>query len=433
MGNGLLKCVGELRECSPEEAAAIIDSWIDWSIPDVYRQLQEWCHPRQLVDKTPAYASDIRTLQRCLDLFPEGNFVHLTRHPYTTLKSMFELFTLLVVLFGDEIRAVHALTDFGGKGLEYQWEDVEKMYRTQHQNISVFMSQVPSGHGTKVMYEDLLADPEATLRALCGTLGVQYQHGMSDPYSADNRESFAGAKGLTIGDPKMLQQKKINRSSAQSWRKSQMPQALATSTAVISKNMGYVVDPPFPAEIRCLYRSERPDTAVFLLHDISGTVNGSFANLGVEYGAENGTSVYGFSLSPWLVHSAASVEDLSEYYLRILNRYFVSSGTTNIRLVGYSFGFRLAYRMASALEASPDLDVQVVSLDGPVFQPLLGPSKEVGELLSEMYKDEQVKENVSVLAEYANKYSTNLRVQCPIPLFKLLMPPQDAGLGFNSK
>jgi len=354
LAHGLTKCVQELQDCSLLAAERIVRSWATWSVLDVYRQIQAWCHPRRLVDNSPTYAGDINILHRSIECCIDAKFVHLVRHPYSCIRSGVE-------------HADRMLQSADAGKAKVNWGSVEDVYTDSHENIDDFFQLLPPDQTSIVAYEDLVGNPETTLNLLCDAWGVSYEPAMSQPYGNSTAlSSFQGSHGITIGDPKHLKQRQINHSAAESWRKVAVPQPLRLSTVLLARKLGYTVDSRFPPELVCLYRSSCSDTAVFMVPDISGTL-ATLSKIGAQYGETNDVSVYGFRVSARFLHHSASVESIARHYETLIQRYFVSSGVKNVHLVGYSFGFSVAYLIGVWIQAAiKDIEIKIVSMDGPV-------------------------------------------------------------------
>jgi hypothetical protein len=122
---------------------------------------------RLLVEKTPSNVFAVRRLVTC---WPNARFIHLLRHPLASARSWHE---------GDPERRPMALAT----------EHVAKYTRA--------LEDARTAHpGLTVRYEDLVADPEAETRRICGFLGVPWEAEMLDYARAGREAEFV--KG--IGD-----------------------------------------------------------------------------------------------------------------------------------------------------------------------------------------------------------------------------------------
>lgn len=107
-------------------------------------------------DKRPAYALHVAEILR---LFPEAQFVHLVRDGRDCAASLL--------------------------GMPWWHRGFHEAVATWAQVMDVtagFARRLGPGSWYELRYEDLLADPEGQLRALCAYLGEEYAPGMTEPH-----------------------------------------------------------------------------------------------------------------------------------------------------------------------------------------------------------------------------------------------------------
>jgi hypothetical protein len=121
------------------------------------------------------------------------------------------------------------------------WDEAENLWALGNANAMDFLQEVPSERTLSLAYEDLVTLPEASARALCKLVGVQYVADMANPYTERNMASFAPATegGLGAGDPHMLKRKGIDPGVADAWRAAAPPRALTPFSAHVAKRLGY--------------------------------------------------------------------------------------------------------------------------------------------------------------------------------------------------
>lgn len=159
-----------------------------------------------IVEKTPSNAFVWQRIAAC---WPDARFLFLLRHPMSIAMSWHE---------ADPVkRTFEEATD---DALRY-------MRATQRARKAL------PGH--TVRYEELTADPEATVKDICGFLGIDWEPGMLQ-YGA--RQEGELRKGL--GDWK----DKIATGSIQSGRKLPDPAAVPKSLRKMCKTWGYPVEGP---------------------------------------------------------------------------------------------------------------------------------------------------------------------------------------------
>jgi amino acid adenylation domain-containing protein len=234
---GLLRAVMEIRGCSSEDAAEITERWEEegWTARRVYGQLQEWLGARILVDKTPSYALDPAILRRAEEDFEEPLYVHLVRHPCGMIRS-FEEARLDQIFF----RQPH--------GFERR-ELAELIWLVSHENILRFLEEVPSRRSHRVLFEELLREPETVLRRLCGFLGIEYDPGMMRPYEDRARRMTDGihAESRMLGDVKFHTYSRVEASVAERWKEHYGEDLLGDMTARLAASLGYDARPARPS------------------------------------------------------------------------------------------------------------------------------------------------------------------------------------------
>lgn len=148
---------GEQSEAAVERARAWLEERQDWSCARVWQHLAEQAAPRALVDKSPATAMLPQFLDRLLAICPDANFLHLTRHPRPTGKSLVKLVDR---------------DDWTGPGRKEDL-DPEWVWLNAHSNIAAFARKLPEGQLIRLRGEDLLADPDCYLPQICEWLGLR--------------------------------------------------------------------------------------------------------------------------------------------------------------------------------------------------------------------------------------------------------------------
>ncbi|TWU59388.1 Sulfotransferase domain protein [Rubripirellula tenax] len=111
---------------------------------------------RPLIIKSPTHTGRIAALAR---EFPDAKFIHITRDPRELFPSTVRLWQGL-----DEVQALQK--PHGENDEAYVIECFERMYKSFHRD----RDQLPAGRLIDVRYEDLVADPVATLATIYGTL-----------------------------------------------------------------------------------------------------------------------------------------------------------------------------------------------------------------------------------------------------------------------
>jgi amino acid adenylation domain-containing protein len=355
---GAIRAVMEVRGCGAEEAEALVaDSEREGlTTLEFYGRLQGWLGDRVLVDKTPSYALDPAILRRAEEGFAEPLYIHLIRHPLGMIHS-FEEAKLDQLFF----RYEHP---FSRRQL------AELIWRESHENIAEFLRGVPAARQHWVHFEDLLREPEATLRAICGFLGLDYHPDMAEPYKAKSARMTDGvhAESRMLGDVKFHQYKGVESGVAERWRQSHALASLGGGTRELAARLGYDVTPeepaaswsPIPAVLVGLQPGgSRPP--LFLVHPLSGELF-IYRHLVAALGPEQ--PVYGFQAVGFAADEEplATVEAMAAVYVEALLS-FQPRGP--YLLAGSSLGGLIAFEMARGLRSRGREVALLALLDAP--------------------------------------------------------------------
>jgi hypothetical protein len=135
-------------------------AWLEdrrhWTGADVLDVLLARVRPRVAVEKSPDDVLTDAGLERMASTYPEARYLHLTRHPVTTQRSVEE----------------HRRRTVGGHPLPGEpMSGVASWYET-HRRILHFAARLPAGRYLRVRAEDVLNDRASRLRAIAGWLGL---------------------------------------------------------------------------------------------------------------------------------------------------------------------------------------------------------------------------------------------------------------------
>ena len=181
--SGVLRALAQLHY-GTQTTGTILKSgaWLvdrrNWSNKQLIDHLLESIEPRMGVKKSPVTCMKPAYIRRAYKYYPDAYYLHLTRHPIPTRKSMEEFF--------EKRKLVKAKKGKKSFGLDYFliW------YRL-HRNIVQFTSQLPEGQVMRMKGEDLLSDPDLYLPQLAEWLGLttdryainEMKHPENSPYA----------------------------------------------------------------------------------------------------------------------------------------------------------------------------------------------------------------------------------------------------------
>ncbi|MBL4811582.1 MAG: sulfotransferase [Rhodobacteraceae bacterium] len=188
--HGILRAIAQLSEgAQSEEDVEIATMWLDehgeTKTGEIYKDLVAWVGERGLVDKSPIYVLDEGALDRIIDTFPLARFIHMTRHPVSTAKSLVGL------------RAYIKKSGGGMAGAASQEVDVNRFWLKPHVNAKEFLDSVPNDQWLRLRGEDLMTDPDLYLPQLCDWLGLRcdaeaieaMKHPENSPYACFGPEN----------------------------------------------------------------------------------------------------------------------------------------------------------------------------------------------------------------------------------------------------
>ncbi|MHC5065366.1 MAG: sulfotransferase family protein, partial [Planctomycetota bacterium] len=228
-GEGTLRAIMEVKDCDAEEAKRIMREYEDQGLTsaEFYRVLQDWIAPRMLADKSPSYASDLATLKKAEREFDGALYLHLVRHPCAMVRS-FEKYRMNQVLYLHDHR--FSCRDLG-----------ELIWTISHQNVIEFLAGVPPERQYRMVFEELVVDPEKVMRGMCERLGIEFHPDLLNPYDDTDKKMIDGIyrESTPMGDQRFKLHKKIDPKRADSWVHGSDEERLGDETRRIARILGY--------------------------------------------------------------------------------------------------------------------------------------------------------------------------------------------------
>lgn len=178
---GLLRALAQLHE-GRQDAEAVIRAW-RWlgdhassSCLDIMDHLLDLVAPLTGVEKSPETSRSAGTLRRVAQVYPRARFVHLVRHPWTTVASM--------------VRAWSGL-EFWTVPPERALGFCAKLWLEHHRRLVLFTTALGPDRSIRVRAEDVINEPERVLPGLCRWLGVDDGAEAVAAMSRPERSEFA--------------------------------------------------------------------------------------------------------------------------------------------------------------------------------------------------------------------------------------------------
>jgi len=191
--------------------------------------MQEWAGEKMVVDKSPYYALHPAVLRRAEDYFESPFYIHLLRHPASTIESFVE------ARIDQAFWYAHPFSVS---------ELAELVWVISHQNILEFLNRVPRHRQHRVRFEDLVVQPKRVMEEACGFLGLEFHPDMLQPYKDTKTRMTDGLHGVPrmLGDLKFHTHTDIDPSVAERWKKNGSGTVLADVTWEIANQIGYRID-----------------------------------------------------------------------------------------------------------------------------------------------------------------------------------------------
>jgi acyl carrier protein len=229
--DGTVRALMQLHGWEPEQARAFVARCEaeNMSTKAFYGLLQAPIKGQQLlVDKTPSYVIDVDILKRIELDFDNALFIHLLRHPCGMIRSYEE----------SKLERLMPMIPEGNFGSR---ELAELTWLTAQVNTLEFAQQVPKNRWLTVRYEDLVTQPEATIRSICGFTGVPYEDAMVNPYQEMDQRMTDGVDNASkmSGDLKFHLHNAINPEAATRWQRFYGEGILGEQTLALARQLGY--------------------------------------------------------------------------------------------------------------------------------------------------------------------------------------------------
>ncbi|HME86559.1 MAG TPA: sulfotransferase [Roseiarcus sp.] len=158
---GLVRALAEVEfgDQGPDSLAAA-RSWLneraDWSGADVLDVLMARLNPRVAVEKSPENVDSGASLERMANAYPKARYIHLTRHPVATQRSM-------------ERHRRQTTPEFPPRG--EPMTGIVAWFQT-HERILEFCASLPEDRHMRIRAEDALNDPDREMGRIAAWLGV---------------------------------------------------------------------------------------------------------------------------------------------------------------------------------------------------------------------------------------------------------------------
>ncbi len=226
---GTIRTIMEIKNCDADDAKGIMAEYEQrhCTTKQFYRVLQNWIGDRTIVDKSPSYVLDLKSLEKAERDFRNPLYIHLVRHPYATVRS-FERYHMDQVLY---------LKDhpFSRRHL------AELVWLVSHKNAAQFLQKVPGNRQYLMRFEDLVNQPQEIMEDMCQTLGLKFHPDLTKPYKDINKKMTDGIyeDSKPMGDTRLLDHGGIDPKVAQNWKGVLTDNFLSDITWELATSLGY--------------------------------------------------------------------------------------------------------------------------------------------------------------------------------------------------
>lgn len=134
--------------------------WIRETVENLFLRLAEKCGKARWAEKTPVHVFHMRLIH---ELFPKAQFIHMIRNGYEVVRSLQQM-------------------PWAPRQIRWsiqRWVESIKVGRE-------FGASLPADQYCEVRYEELVSDPEKTLKSICNFLGEPFAAQMLESHVPEN-------------------------------------------------------------------------------------------------------------------------------------------------------------------------------------------------------------------------------------------------------
>ena len=119
----------------------------------------------------------------------------------------------------------------------------ELVWLESQRNTVDFLQKLPASQQFRMVYEDLVQNPEAVMRAMCEQLEITFHEGLLNPYQDLDQKMTDGIyeNSRSMGDSHFDQKKKIDAGKAADWIGVLTDDFLCEATWETAQQLGYEI------------------------------------------------------------------------------------------------------------------------------------------------------------------------------------------------
>lgn len=226
---------GEQTETTAERAWQWLRERLDMTTHELAWHVASQTGQRQIVEKSPSNCAEAAYLAHLYRVFPTARFLHLSRHPRSTSKSLYQ------VRQEQRARRGRNRMPVDGRRMEENWLKV-------HGHILRFTEQLPIGQSLHLQGELLLANPDHYLPQIAEWLGIRMdaeaieamKHPEASPFATVGPENARGGNNRKyLEDPRLRTgpPPKVNLSDPLEWMTD--GSSFGPATVALAQRLGY--------------------------------------------------------------------------------------------------------------------------------------------------------------------------------------------------
>jgi surfactin synthase thioesterase subunit len=209
--HGLLRAVaqlyyGEQTESSVKLARAWLRNQAHLTTESLFRMLGETVSPLLLVDKSPSTLWHLENIKHARTMFPEAKFIHLVRHPRGQGESMIRFYERRKaqgpIPLSHWLHAFMTEPMWLGERRQDLPVDPQRGWYVLNTKTCEFLSSIPREQQLRIRGEDLLGNPDESLRQIASWLGLRTDAAAIEAMKHPEFSPFAsfGPSGARFGN-----------------------------------------------------------------------------------------------------------------------------------------------------------------------------------------------------------------------------------------
>jgi hypothetical protein len=229
--HGLIRLVGQLYfGAQNEQTVVAARAWLRaraaFTTQLLFRTFSDTLFPRLLVEKSPSNVNRARCLERMRAKFPGARWIHLVRHPrghgesvIKAIKHESERHPLAPTHWLLQVATYRPDQPLGDAAPPDAMLDPQHWWYSRNRTILEFLRSVPAEQQIRVRGEDVLGEPDETLAAIAGWLGLRTDGAAVEMMKHPERSPYAfiGPPGAKFGNDEFFLRDPALRVNGVTW------------------------------------------------------------------------------------------------------------------------------------------------------------------------------------------------------------------------